>query len=277
MSLLVDISNQALDPAYAAVAARRRDTLDPEGAGAGGPGVPGRGRPLLALTGVLAATLVIVTAAVQAHRHAPAADRTRQALVAQVERRTHGVAGLQHRLDDLRRSTTALRNQALASSSAGARLSQQLSTLELVAGTVAVTGPGLRVVLDDAHDGDSANRVTDHDLQQVVNALWAAGAEAVAVGPQRLTAETAIRQAGSAVLVNFEPVPPPYVLSAVGDPVGLETAFGSSRAAARMRTYAQIYGLRFDYSRSDGLTVPPAPGLTLRHAQPAARPPGEGP
>ena len=267
MSLLVDIASQALDPAYAAAAARR----------GGDAGAAGRQRPVVVLAGVLAATLVIVVAGVQAHRKAPAADRTRQALVAQVERRTHGVAGLQRQLDQLRRNTTFLRDRALASSAAGGRLSRQLSTLELLAGTVAVTGPGLRVTVDDAAgDGDSANRVTDHDLQQIVNALWAAGAEAVAIGPQRLTAETAIRQAGSAVLVNFEPVRPPYVLSAVGDPVGLETSFGSSRAAGRMRTYAQIYGLRFRYSRSDELTVPPAPGLTLRHAQPADGTTGEG-
>ena len=269
MSLLVDIASQALDPAYAEAAARRRAT-------AGG---PKRQRPAVVLAGVLVATLVIVIAGVQAHRHAPAADRTRQALVAQVQHRTGAVTDLQRRLDALRRTTTALRDRSLASSAAGARLSHQLSTLELLAGTVAATGPGLRVVVDDAATDSrgGTNRVTDHDLQQLVNALWAAGAEAVAIGPQRLTAESAIRQAGSAVLVNFEPVRPPYTLTAIGDPVSLETSFGSSRAAARMRTYTQIYGLRFRYSRADELTVPPAPGLTLRHAQPATRATGEGP
>jgi uncharacterized protein YlxW (UPF0749 family) len=271
MSLLVDIATQALDPAYAEAAARRARTT-----GSDSPGP--RSRPAVVLAGVLAATLVIVVAAVQAHRHAPAADRTRQALVAQVEHRTGAVAALQRRLDDLRRRTTDLRTRSLASSAAGASLSRQLSTMELLAGTVAASGPGLRVVVDDAAEGGAgANRVLDHDLQQLVNALWAAGAEAVAVGPQRLTAESAIRQAGSAVLVNFEPVRPPYTISALGDPVALETSFGSSRAAARMRTLVQLYGLRFHYSRSDGLTVPPAPGLTLRHAVAAHPPTGEGP
>lgn len=272
MSLLVDIATQALDPAYAEAAARRGRNASP-----GGAPTP-RSRPAVVLAGVLAATLVIVVAAVQAHRRAPAADRTRQALVAQVQHRTDGVAALQRRLDDLRRSTSELRDRSLASSAAGAALSRQLSTMELVAGTVAASGPGLRVVVDDAPEGrNGANRVLDHDLQQLVNALWAAGAEAVAVGPQRLTAETAIRQAGSAVLVNFEPVRPPYVISALGDPVALETSFGSSRAAARMRTLVQLYGLRFHYERSDQLTVPPAPGLTLRHAEAAGPTAGEQP
>jgi uncharacterized protein YlxW (UPF0749 family) len=268
MSLLVDIASQALDPAYAEAAARRT----------GGAAPPRRQRPALVLAGVLAATLVIVVAGVQAHRRAPAADRSRAALVEQVEQRTRGVAALQRQLDDLRHTTTALRDRSLASSAAGERVSRQLSTLELLSGTVAATGPGLRVVVDDAADGGpNGNRVTDHDLQQLVNALWAAGAEAVAIGPQRLTAQTAIRQAGSAVLVNFEPVRPPYVLAAIGDPVSLETSFGSSRAAARMRTFTQVYGLRFRYGRSDAVTLPPAPGLALRHAEVADRTPGEGP
>jgi uncharacterized protein YlxW (UPF0749 family) len=259
MSLLVDIASQALDPAYAEAAARR---------GRDGTATPGRARPAVVLAGVLAATLVIVVAGVQAHRHAPSLDRTRQSLVGQVERRTDGVAALQKRLDRLRATTSALRTEALASTAAGAGLAEQLSTLELVAGTVAASGPGLRVVVDDAADGrDGGNRVTDHDLQTLVNALWAAGAEAVAVGSQRLTAESAIRQAGSSVLVNFEPVHGPYVIAALGDPVELETSFGTSRAAARMRTYTQLYGLGFHYSRSSDLTVPPAPGLTLNHAE----------
>jgi uncharacterized protein YlxW (UPF0749 family) len=264
MSLLVDIARQALDPGYADAAARRGP--DPER------------RPLLAVAGVLAATLVIVVAGVQAHRHAPQLVRSRQALVDQVGERTDGVASLQRRLDALRSRTAALRDRALASSRAGSTLAARLATEELLAGTVAAVGPGLRVVLDDAPSAGPGNRVLDRDLQAVVNALWSAGAEAVAVGDQRLTTETAIRQAGSAVLVNFQAVSPPYVVRAIGDPVPMETSFAASRAAGRMRTLAQLYGLRFRYTREASLAVPPAPGLTLRYAAvaPAAEK-GSGP
>jgi uncharacterized protein YlxW (UPF0749 family) len=219
--------------------------------------------------GVLAATLLIVVAGVQAHRHAPAASKTRQTLLDQVKNQSSAVAGLQRRLGLLRESTTALRDQALASSSAGLALQRRLATEELVAGTVAAVGPGLRVTLDDSPAGHGAdNRILDRDLQTIVNALWATGAEAVAIGDQRLTGQSAIRQAGSAILVNFQPISPPYVLQALGDPVQLETSFATSRAAARMRTYAQLYGLRFRYSRSSSLHLAPAPGLTLRYAEP---------
>ena len=264
MSLLVDIATQALDPGYAEAAARR----DSRGAS----GADGRQpkRPWLAVAGVLAATLLIVVAAVQAHRHAPGAARSRDALVAQVHAQSRQTASLQSRLDRLRTDTTELRDAALASSAAGKQLAGKLAAEELAAGTVAVTGPGLRVTLDDATDG--RNRVLDRDLQAAVNALWAAGAEAIAVDGQRMTAQSAIRQAGEAILVNFQPVSAPYEIEAVGDPVALETRFGSSRTAGRLRAYEQLYGLRFGYSRAGTLTLPPAPGLTVRYAHVATTP-----
>ena len=117
----------------------------------------------------------------------------------------------------------------------------------------------------------------DRDLQSLVNALWAAGAEAIAIDDQRLTTQSAIRQAGSSILVNFEPVPRPYTITAIGDPVAMATSFGASEAAARMRTYAQVYGLHFGFARAEALSVPRAPGLPLRYAKPVVgRRTGEG-
>lgn len=255
MSLLVDIATQALDPGYAEAAAARP----------AGPRQARGLRRLLAVLAVVAATLLVVVAAVQAHKRAPTAAKSRQRLLAQVEANTRGIGSLQQRLDRLRAATTDLRDGALASTAAGERIARRLDAEELAAGAVAVTGPGLHVTLDDAKEG--RNRVLDTDLQAVVNALWAAGAEAVEVDGQRMTAQSAIRQAGEAVLVNFEPVSVPYDVDAVGDPVALETAFASSAAAGRLRSYEQLYGLRFDYHRADALRLPPAPGLTLRYAK----------
>jgi uncharacterized protein YlxW (UPF0749 family) len=260
MSLLVDIAGQALDPAYADAAARRQER----------PPAPRRGPALLAAAGVLAATLLIVVAGVQAHQDAPDAAHTRQALLAQVQGETNDINGLLQRLDRLRTQTEQMRNSVLSSSAAGNALANRVNAEELAAGTVAVTGPGLRVTLDDAtNDPSGDNRVLDRDLQSVVNALWAAGAEAVSVDDQRLTAQSAIRQAGSAILVNFAPISRPYVISAIGDPVTLETSFGASTAAGRMRTLAQLYGLRFGYTRATSLVLPPAAGLSLQFATPA--------
>lgn len=257
MSLLVDIATQALDPGYAAAASRRT------AAGQSG------SRARIAVVGsvVLAATLLVVLAAVQAHRGAPAETRTRDRLLAQVQARNAALTAVQQRLNSVRADTTRLESAALASSKAGERLSARLADEELAAGTLPVQGPGLRVTLGDSADG--SNRILDRDIQAVVNALWASGAEAISVDGQRLTAESAIRQAGDAILVNFQPVAAPYDVQALGDPVGMDTAFGTSAAAAQMRAYSQLYGLRFDYSRESTLTLPAAGGLSLRYARAA--------
>src|SRR3954471_17163399 len=185
MSLLVDIATQALEPGYADAARRRAQVpdpaeTDPPGAPPKGATPPGRRTgPALVVGTILAATLLIVIAAVQAHEGAPATARTRDALLRQVTHRDDAITALQDRLDTLRSRTTALRDAALASTRAGERLAGRLAAEELAVGTVAVTGPGLRVTLDDAQGADPANRVLDRDLQAVVNALWAAGAEAI--------------------------------------------------------------------------------------------------
>jgi uncharacterized protein YlxW (UPF0749 family) len=262
MSLLDDIAKQALDPAYADAAARRAAT-DPGG-------VRRPARRSLAIGGVLAATLLLVLAAVQTHRHAPSAERSRQTLLDQVRRETGGVSALERRLNVLRDRTQDLSDSLLQTTKAGSALAKRLDAADLSAGTVAATGPGLQVVVDDApaQGGSSNNQVLDRDLQSLVNALWAAGAEAIAIDDQRVTAQTAIRQAGSSILVNFEPITRPYVITAIGDPVGMATSFGASSAVARMRTYTQVYGLQFRFARADSLTVPRAPGLPLRYAKP---------
>ena len=264
MSLLVDLSATSLDPGYAAAAARRA---------AGEPARPGRAAGTLAV-GVLLATLLIVVAAVQAHVRAPASARTRAGLVASVTRETRAVDALAAEVDGLRAAVARLRDTALAGSSAGSALAAQVRAEELASGAVAVTGPGLRVTLDDAAQKThgTRNRVLDRDLQAAVNALWSSGAEAVAINGQRLTTQSAIRQAGDAILVDFSPLSPPYQIDAIGDPVPLETAFASSPAAGRLRGYTQLYGLRFGYSRESVLRLPASAGEILHYARPIPSP-----
>lgn len=266
MSLLVDLSTDALDPGYAAAAARRDERGDP------------RPRPrwaLVTLT-VAAATLVIVVAAVQTRASAPAAAKSRSALIAAVNRQSATVDRLERSVAELTAEQAALRDATLASTTAGVSLSRRIAAAELALGSLPVTGPGLRVTLADATTPGAIGRVLDRQLQDVVNALWTAGAEAIAVNGQRLTAQSAIRQAGDAVLVDFRPLVSPYVITAVGEPVDMETRFGASRAAARMRGDTQLYDLRFDYSRASRLTLPAAPDATLRYARPAPAPSPRG-
>ncbi len=127
------------------------------------------------------------------------------------------VATLRDRVDVMRRS-------AVEGQSALGSLSQELDRLRVLAGFTALKGPGVVVVVADSprplQPGEDPNDVLVHysDLQAVVNELWAAGAEAVAINGERLIARSAIQCVGTTVLVNRRRMTSPFRIEAIGDP-----------------------------------------------------------
>ena len=279
MSLLVDMMTNTLDESYAA-AARRRAGDDGGPAGpAGEPDRPSARRRFTAVILLLALGLVTGTAAAQVRKRQAAASTVRGQLVGEVHRRTGESDALAKQADRLRRDVSAEQDAALRSSSSGVSVARQLADLQLAVGVSAVTGPGLVVRLDDAPNSDVNNadrggqagsgRVLDRDLQDAVNGLWSAGAEAVAINGLRLSALTAIRSAGEAILVDYRPLSPPYTLRAIGNPGSLEARFADSAAGRRLSTYTSLYGLQVVVRRSDKQTLPGAGTPSLRLATPA--------
>ncbi|HEU0132304.1 MAG TPA: DUF881 domain-containing protein [Mycobacteriales bacterium] len=263
-SLFVDITTITVDPAYVEAAARRAATPDRS---------PPRPSSVVAVAALLVVGLVCGIAAAQTRLRAPAAQRVRAQLVTEARRRTETVDRLTAREEALRRETAAARDARLRQSAAGRALADQLARLELAVGGVRVRGPGVVVTLDDSADDDDPEgdgRIGDADLQSVVNALWAAGAEAVTVNDRRISALTAIREAGKSILVDYAAVSPPYVVRAVGDPDVLEPAFGDSATARRFRTWVDAFGIGFDVKRAERLDLPAAAQTELRHATPVA-------
>jgi uncharacterized protein YlxW (UPF0749 family) len=274
MSLLVDMTEAALDPAYADQAARK----------ASGPGQP---RPrwqrtpssLLLLVVLVVVGLVSGVAGVQQRKSAHASGQVRRDLVTDVRQQTRDTDALATRAEGLRKQVADLRDRGLGEDAAGRRLAEQISALELASGQTPVSGPGLQVTLRDAQGADAGDgtgrggqlgdgRIYDRDLQDLANALWAVGAEAISINGQRLTATTAIRSAGEAVLVDFRPLSPPYVVRAIGDVDAMEPAFADSPTARRFATYTSLYGLGFAVRREGRLTLPAAVAPDLRSARP---------
>jgi uncharacterized protein YlxW (UPF0749 family) len=282
MLLLRDLVEGSLDEGYARAAARR---------GADGSAGPaGRGSAWLLAAGLLAVGLLLATAFAQTRDRASSAAQAREALVAEVQQRADDNEAAQRRLDRQRATVQRAQRQELAVTTEGADLARLLGDLEAATGAGVVNGPGMVVRLDDATaaaddvggddvdprtDTSEDGRVTDRDLQTVVNEVWAAGAEAVAVNGQRLTALSAIRAAGDAVLVDFRPLTPPYVVEAVGDPDLLRPKFVGGFGGSYLQVL-EGYGITSTVRDDDRLELPASVGVDLRFAAPPAEPGSAG-
>ncbi|GEL93555.1 DUF881 domain-containing protein [Cellulomonas composti] len=260
MTLLTEFYRRPLDPGYAEAARRRAAGQAPRRTPAG-----------VVATAVvaLALGLVVAAATLALRQPAGAAQHARDVLESSIEQRTAEVADLQGQADDLSAHVAALQ-QALVGPGESA-LQDQLAAGAVEAGSVDVTGKGLRVVLTDAPpdaDGevDEDSRVQDIDLQVLVNGLWAAGAEAIAINDQRLTATTAIRAAGSAVLVDLVPLSSPYEVDVIGDPVTMQTDLARSTAGQHLATLRSTFGIGVDISSEGSLVLPGAGAVVLHHA-----------
>lgn len=123
-------------------------------------------------------------------------------------------------------------------------------TLAAGAAATAMTGPGVTVTVDDAPGAQpgSLDRVLDRDLQDIVNTLWQMGATGIAVNDHRLTSATAIRGAGEAILVDYQPITRPYVVTALGT----TAAPGESSPLDRLlEVLSTDYGLVSDVAVGD--------------------------
>lgn len=213
--------------------------------------------------------LLATTAAVQTARNAGADSTGRESLVTQVQARSAQVDARRQRIADLRAEVESLRSLFLETTGEGRALSAQLDRLGAASGAVAVRGPGVKVVVDDAPGASSAyGRVLDKDLQKLTNALWASGAEAISINGQRLSNTSAIRFAGSAVTVNYVSLSRPYTVLAIGDPDSMPARFVDTKHGRDWLDLHAVNGLEFEMTSEESLSLPPAPTrrVSLRHA-----------
>ncbi|MDH6629980.1 uncharacterized protein YlxW (UPF0749 family) [Streptomyces sp. LBL] len=270
MSLLTNVMDHSLDDGYAEAAARKKA----EGAG----GLPKTLRAKLGLAaGLVLAALVVTVGAAQARVAAPVVAKEREELIDRIDRETEAADKLESSVDALRDDVSTRQREALKSGDG-----DQAELMGLLSGATEVRGPGVKLVVDDAKeastggDGDpretagfsDTGRVRDRDMQRVVNGLWASGAEAVSVNGQRLTALSAIRAAGEAILVDNKPLVPPYTVLAVGDGKRLSTRFQNSADGLYLHALQENFGIRTAISVEGGLRLPAAPSVIVRTAQP---------
>ncbi|MFF4607675.1 DUF881 domain-containing protein [Streptomyces sp. NPDC001339] len=277
MSLLTNVMDHSLDDGYAEAAARKAES--------GVRGLPRTLRAKLGLAaGLVLAALVVTVGAAQAQKSAPTLAKEREELINRIQKGTGEADQRQQRVDALRDDVSRMQREALQHYGTG-----KAELLALLSGSTQVTGPGVKLVVDDAKGAESngggpregggfsdTGRVRDRDMQRVINGLWESGAEAIAVNGQRLTSLSAIRAAGDAILVDNKPLAPPYTVLAVGDGQRLSTTFQGSADGRYLHGLQENFGIRTRISAESEVMLPPAPSLIVRTAKPQTGPATSG-
>ncbi|ESQ02671.1 Membrane associated protein [Streptomyces sp. PVA_94-07] len=271
MSLLTNVMDHSLDDGYAEAAARR--------AADGTAGVPRTLKAKLGLAaGLVLAALVVTVGAAQAREDAPVVAKEREELIDRIESGSATADALEKDLESLRTEVGKRQREALQK-----RGGDQGALVGLLSGSTAVHGPGLKLVVDDAKGSETGGggpresagfsdtgRLRDRDMQRIVNGLWQSGAEAVSINGQRLTALSAIRAAGDAILVDNKPLGPPYTVLAVGDGQRLADRFQGSSDGQYLAALRENFGIRTKITAEDEVRLPAAPSVSVRIAEPTA-------
>lgn len=267
MALIFDAMRHPIDPSYADSAARREAQ--------GAPVRSWRRSPLLIISLLLIGLMVGAAAHALRVPRAVAQDRHAQ-LVDQIERKQSDNDDASAELTRLRDDVASAQKGALDRQSQ-AGLKKTLDDATRTAGLAEVRGPGVVMTVSnpdtkdadsadsDPRTGNAADAVTSTDLQQLVNGWWQAGATGIAINGQRVTSMTAIRFAGSAVLVNFRPLTPPYEISVMG-PDDMQKTFTGSFAdqyAASLRKS----GFGVTSNASNDVDLPALDSVHVTHAR----------
>ena len=240
MTLLREVMERPLDAGYEEAAERRRAGEEPDG--------PVRRALSSSLVMILAVLIGLggVWAARELREPVPGAS-ARSVLSEEIRERTADGTELASENAALQAEIQELQEQAFGDTAAEAIA--EAEQLGVWAGTTPVVGPGIVITLEDSaraqagETGTEDERVKDFDLQVVVNALWASGAESIAINGVRLTAATAIRTAGQTILVDLQPLVSPYRVEAIGDPDAMRSAFARTAGAALLTSLSSGYGI----------------------------------
>jgi len=271
--LLTLITTRSMDEDYAHVAQKRAVDGDAR---------PRAVRPhwssflAIAALGVMAAVV-----AVQTDREAPANELSRAALVQQIDTRSDDVRALQADVARLTRFNASVASNSTRTQADLGDAETRVRRAELTTGFSAVHGPGVRITVDDRPGDEVDGEVLDEDLATLVDGLFEAGAEAVAINDQRINALGGIRNTNRAVHVNGRPVNAPYVVSAIGDPRTLQARLVETYQGQQWFGRVSNFGFVYEAENVDDIRLPAAPERVLRDvieldAEPYGGPAQEG-
>lgn len=178
-------------------------------------------------------------------------------------------------LAELRQEVAERQQAAAANTDRLQTLKAELDRQQLLAGLTPVRGPGVQVTLDDSDvripGGADPNKyiIHEYDLRDIVNLLWMAGSEAIAINDERLVSNSSIYCLGSTVMVNNTRLSPPYLIRAIGNPKVQQDYLRNPSYLKQMKDKQHLYGLRFEVESFSAVILPAyTGGFFIQHARP---------
>ena len=186
-----------------------------------------------------------------------------QALVRSVQDLEHTNTLYRDHIGELRSQISSLETQAAQRSDADRTLAEELAQLRALAGLTPLRGPGVVVTLADGQPGGPqladhlGYRITFEDIQDVVNLLFAGGAEGVSVNGRRITPLSGFRSDGVDVLIDQgPPIDSPFKIQAVGDPGGMEHLLQDTSALPDVHLRVERFQVVYGWTASSDLLLP---------------------
>jgi len=245
-----------------------------------GGGGHGRGWALLVPLVALLAGVLFTTSATTSAGTDLREDR-RPELNGLIAQRNRDLAAAERSAAQLRRAIESdTQGQAGSDERVAAQQSRAADHL-LAAGLTRLRGPGVTVRLDDAPRRADGTRpagarpddlvVHQQDVQAVVNALRAGGAEAIMIMKVRVISTTAVRCVGNTLLLDGRVFSPPFEVTAIGDPGRMQRALDDSAGVRLFRRATVDFGLEYQMKVESEVTVPAYDGSTALRSARAAR------
>lgn len=183
-----------------------------------------------------------------------------------IRSRNRVVARQGEQLADLQRQVQTLTEQAASRDSDVAAATAAGAEGALSAALVPLTGPGVVITLDDAPQRPDGSLPVDarpddlvihqSDVQAVVNAVWAAAADGVAIMDRRLIATSAVRCVGNTLLLQGRTYSPPFVVTAIADPTAVRAQLAVSPQVRIFQQAVEAFGLTFEVRERDEVVLP---------------------
>jgi uncharacterized protein YlxW (UPF0749 family) len=228
---------------------------------------------ILVVAAVALATGFLVAGQIKVQLLTPSNQVARyQALVRSIQELGASNADSRQKIAALRSHIDTLEAAAAARSAATQALQNQVADLRAHAGLTRLRGPGVEVDLADGvpgpeTGGEAGYLVNFKDVQDLVNLLFAHGAEGIAVSGRRVTPLSAFAGSGSQVIIDQgPPVTAPIKVMAVGDRLRMEAALSDPSALPDIRAREVQFQLGISFSGGPDLALPAYDSsLDIRH------------